>query len=118
MDASGPAPGGAGEGRGQQAASPGVFFEPVTEENIDKTERDVIMKANKAIVGLESALASWDAADDKPDYLRGEFEKYRLLHDALVDWETDMLRSMGQRMDFFERVDRLKEFIRIADRYT
>ncbi len=100
------------------AQEPVPEFERVTENNIERTERDILVRVNRSISSLESALAGWDAAKEKPDDLREEYERSRLLHDAIVDWETKMLRSMGERMGFFERVERLREFIRIVERYA
>jgi hypothetical protein len=101
----------AGEAKGQEQRI------GITEENIDAVEKETIDKVNKALSALETALASWDASPDKPEDLEPKFGTYRKLHDALVQWETKMLRSMGSELDFYSRVDRLKEFARICDTY-
>jgi len=89
----------------------------ITEENIEIVEKDTLEKVNNALSALESALASWDASPEKPEDLEPKFTKYRKLHDALAQWETKMLRSMDKELDFYSRVDRLKEFARICDTY-
>ncbi|MCI0504169.1 hypothetical protein L0Y65_05680 [Candidatus Micrarchaeota archaeon] len=96
----------------------GIESQPgITEANIEIVEKDTLDKVNKALGALESALAQWDASPDKPDDLEPRFLRYRKLHDALVVWETKMLRSMDRQLDFYLRVDRLREFARICDMY-
>ncbi len=89
----------------------------INEQNIGEIEQDTIQKVNKALSALESAIASWDASPDKSEDLQPRFMKYKRFHDALVDWETKMLRTPGSQLDFYSRMERLKEFSNICYTY-
>ncbi len=103
-----------------QPAAPGPAGseEPVTEENITEVEKEAMEKVSKAISALESALATWDAGKDRPPELKEKFQKLRGLHDAFAEWETKMLRETGKETDFYKRVDRLWEFVKICKAYS
>ena len=91
--------------------------EPVSEKNIDLVEKETIARANKALSALEIAIASWDAAETKPEHLRDKFKKYRRLHSALSDWEEGMLKALGKKQEFQERISRLQDYVRIYSYY-
>lgn len=92
--------------------------EGVNPENIDEVEKETIDRANKALSALEVAIASWDAAIEKPERLKEKFSRYRKLHDALAGWEKRMLQSMGMKEDYSSRVSRLQEFVNICHTYS
>jgi hypothetical protein len=91
--------------------------EAITESNIEEVERVTLEKVNKALSALESALAAWNASPDKPADLEPKYSRYMRLHDSLVRWETNLLRSSGREMDFYSRLDRLREFSHICEAY-
>lgn len=90
----------------------------LTKENIDLVEKETIDKVNKTISALEAALATWNAAKEKPDDLKDKFAGYEKLHDALVGWESKALKSLGKKESFGDRVERLREFVDICCAYS
>lgn len=107
-------PSGEGAGNGE----PGLEMEPIDEDNIEKAEKETIDKVNKAITALEKALAEWEGSSDKPEDMKDTFIRYQGFHDSLALWETKMLRTPGEGLDFFSRVDRLWEFVKICRAYA
>ncbi|MEW6721945.1 MAG: hypothetical protein AB1324_01645, partial [Candidatus Micrarchaeota archaeon] len=95
-------------------AEPPRAPEPITQDNIDRIEKETIANVSRAITVLESVMAQWDALKSQPEDLQGEMAKYRDFHDALTDWETRMLRAAGEGISFDERLDRLREFVNIC----
>lgn len=90
----------------------------ITEDNIGQAEKETISKVSRAISALEKALAEWDASDERPENLDEDFGRYKAFYEALAKWETKMLRTAGQELDFFTRVDRLREFVEICHAYA
>ena len=90
--------------------------DPITANNIDEYEKETISVASRAIFVLEDALAKWDSLKDKPEDLRPEFDNFRNFHANLVEWTQKILRSRssGEEVDFYSRVDRLKEYAKIC----
>lgn len=86
----------------------------VNENNIDQIEKETIERVNNTLSVLETAIASWEASDEKPVDLEPKFKKYKRIHNALVEWETNMLKSMGRYRDFDSRVHHLQEFVDIC----
>ncbi len=102
----------------QKPAPPAKGQQPaINEDNIGQFEQDTIQRVNKALSALETAIASWDASPDKPEDLQPKFMKYKRFHDALVDWETKMIKNPGSELDFYSRLERLKEFSNICYTY-
>lgn len=89
----------------------------INEKNINDVEKETLNKANKALSALEIALASWDAAEPKPEHLQSKFTKFRRLHAALEDWEKKMLISSKHNEEFSRRIERLYDFVRICNFY-
>jgi hypothetical protein len=89
--------------------------EPITERNIDKIEQETVKEVSRAIMVLESALAQWNGLDKKPQELEEDYERYQSFHDALEDWETKALRSMGKAMTFEQRLEHIREFVSICN---
>ncbi len=89
----------------------------ITENNIELVEKDTMQKVNRALSALETAIAKWDSAKDKPEDLVPKFKKYKRYHDALAQWEKKMLKNPGRGMDFYARVERLGEFASICYAY-
>jgi len=100
-----------------QSAPPAPIGE-ISEANIEDIETEAIDKVNRTITVLEGALATWDAAKEKPRDLQDRFSRYRQFHDALAMWETKALKSRGQREDFNTRVQRLREFVDLCYAYA
>ena len=92
--------------------------ELITEATIGDAEQETIHKVSRAISALEKALAEWDASEEKPEHLEEDFDRYRGFLEALGKWERKMLLSAGQELDFFTRVDRLREFVEICQAYS
>ncbi|MFH1520528.1 MAG: hypothetical protein ABID61_02705 [Candidatus Micrarchaeota archaeon] len=90
------------------------FGQPVDESNIDLVEKKVIEKVNNTISVLEGAIAKWDNAKTKPKNLEPKFLGYKKLHTALSEWEQQALIKQNRRQDFYERVNRLQEFVNIC----
>lgn len=89
----------------------------ITEKNIEFIEKDTMQKVNRALSALETAIAKWDGAKDKPEDLVPKFKKYKRYHDALAQWEKKMLKNPGRGLDFYARVERLGEFANICYAY-
>jgi hypothetical protein len=99
-------------------AAAGPVVEPITEKNIDRIEANVIKEVSRTISTLESGLAKWDGLDNKPDDLVPDFERYKKFHDELENWEATALRSIGKPLTFEQRMERLRDFVRICYAYT
>ena len=95
-----------------------IAANPVTEENITEVEKEMMEKVSKAISALESALATWDASGEKPEELAEEFRKFKGLRDAFAEWEAKMLKDFGKETNYYKRVDRLWEFVKICKAYS
>ncbi|NYZ73674.1 hypothetical protein H0O00_00870 [Candidatus Micrarchaeota archaeon] len=93
-------------------------LEDLSETNVDDVEKEAIEKVNRTITVLEGALATWDAAKEKPIDLKDRFSRYKQFHDALATWETKALKSRGKQEDFNTRVQRLREFVDICYAYA
>ncbi|MDD5172288.1 MAG: hypothetical protein PHF60_04605 [Candidatus ainarchaeum sp.] len=102
---------------GNQSA-PSAPIEEISETNIDVVEKEAIEKVNRTITVLEGALATWDAAKEKPVDLKDRFSKYKQFHDALMSWETRALRSKGKTENINSRVQRLREFVDLCYAYA
>ena len=99
-------------------SSPPATMGEVSEASIDGVETEAIDKVNRTITVLEGALATWDAAKEKPMDLKDKFSRYKQFRDALATWETKALRSRGKSDDFDTRVQRLREFVDICYAYA
>ena len=88
----------------------------ITEKNIEQVEKETIEIASRAIYVLEDALSKWEGFGDKPEEIKVEFDKFKSFHSALVEWEQKILKSKAsdEQLDFYARVDRLKEYARIC----
>ena len=71
-------------------------------------------RVSHALSVLENALAEWEASEDKPFELEETFGNYRDFHLSLEQWEAKMLKTPGKELDFFSRVDRLREYVNIC----
>jgi hypothetical protein len=91
-----------------------TIYPQVDERNIDQVEKETIDKVNKTLSALETAIASWDAAKEKPEDLRPKFQRYRRLHDVLSEWEAKVLRDRTKDTDYDTRIHRLHEFVDIC----
>jgi hypothetical protein len=89
--------------------------EPITEENIDRIEKETIAEVSRAITVLESVIAQWDALEKKPEDIKGDFTRYKRFHEALTEWETRILRSASGELDLGRRIHRLGEFVKICN---
>ncbi len=101
-------------GARSQRALPGH----VDEGNIDSVEEETLEKVGKTLSALELALASWDAAKEKPESLRPKFAKYRLLHDMLIQWQKKAQRAAGKKAAFEKKVAVLWDFVDICRDYS
>jgi hypothetical protein len=99
-------------------SAPSAPIEDISETNIDDIEKEAIEKVNRTITVLEGALATWDAAKDKPVDLKDRFSKYKQFRDVLAVWESKVLKSRGKREDFNSRVQRLREFVDLCYAYA
>lgn len=105
----------------KRPASAGARAAPIddiNEANIDDVEQQAIDKVNRTITILEGALATWDAAKEKPMDLKDRFARYRQFHDALAAWETKALKARDKTEDLNSRVQRLREFVDICYAYA
>ena len=92
--------------------------DPINEDNIAGVEIETIHKVSHALSVLETALSEWEASEEKPEDLVMKFEGYRQFHNDLEEWEKRMLLSAGEHLDFFSRVDRLRDFVFICKKYA
>ncbi|MBU0532601.1 hypothetical protein KKB44_03845 [Candidatus Micrarchaeota archaeon] len=90
----------------------------VNKKNIDQIERETIQRVNKTLSALEVAIASWDAATDKPEDMKPKFMKYKWFHEALTEWERKALQSLSRKEEYESRLQRLQEFARICHAYS
>ena len=84
-------------------------------ENLEKLSME---KSDEVISAIENAMAVWDASKEKPAGLELRLNRLRYLYEALVKWETKMLRYSAKKNDLAARVERLKEFSGICRRYA
>lgn len=84
---------------------------------IAQMERFALEKANRTISAIENAFAVWDAASAKPEDQELRMERLRVFYDAIVAWEKKTLKTLGKDDQAQERVERLREFVRICQRY-
>ena len=87
-------------------------------DQIDEMEKESLEKANKAISAIENAIAVWEASPDKPEDLKARIERLKFFYDSLVGWEKRSLQTAGKAEARDERVERLKEFVRICTSYS
>ncbi len=85
---------------------------------VDELEKIALEKANKALSTIENAIAIWEASEQKPLELKGRIERLRYFHDALANWEKNMLISFADSQEAEERMDRLREFSNICYSYA
>jgi len=90
----------------------------VSEINIEEVEKETIEKVSRTISVLENSIAIWEAAKDKPDNLREEFERFKGFCKALSEWETKELKMKRKGVDFGNRIGLLKEFTDICQMYA
>jgi hypothetical protein len=95
--------------------NPGIV-EEINEGNIDEIEKKTIEKVLGAVSTLESSLAVWDGAKEKPKIMAARFEGYRRLHDALTRWLSGAVKAGkgGSKESFEARLQRLREFADIC----
>ncbi len=98
---------------GSEDGSAGVSFQI---DRLDDLERLALSASNKVITAIESAVAVWNAAGQRPAELKPRIIRLQYLHGSLSIWEQKMLRSLG-RGDMTYRVDMLRQFSRIFDSY-
>ena len=86
--------------------------------DVEEMEKLTMKKANKALTTIESALAAWDASEEKPEDMAIVVNRLRFFHNALSEWEKKMLVSISKGADISERVERLREFSDICHTYA
>lgn len=86
--------------------------------DVEQMEQLTMNKANKALTTIESALAAWDASEEKPEDMALVVNRLRFFHDAVAEWEKKMLISISKGADISERVERLREFSNICHTYA
>ena len=84
----------------------------VTEDSIDKIEKETLDMVIKSLPEIEKNIAGWDSLKHKPEALKQKFERYRLLHESLSGWARRVLTSQG--IDYESRLDRMWEFVSIC----
>lgn len=89
----------------------------IDDSNIAEEERETIRIASSTISALESALAAWEAAKDKPEEFAEKFGRYAKFRDSLAEWLTLMLRAKDNGDGLKARQGRLRDFIRICRDY-
>ncbi|MFH0884252.1 MAG: hypothetical protein V1861_00915 [Candidatus Micrarchaeota archaeon] len=91
-------------------------IEEINETNIEEIEKKTMDMALKAISTLESSLAVWDGAKEKPKEMADRFEGYRRLHTALTKWVSGVLKARkgGAIPAFEDRLQKLREFTDIC----
>ena len=88
----------------------------MTPDSIDELEGLALEESNRIISSIESLMATWELADDKPQEYASDVHRLRFVHQSLSDWERRMLRRSG-RMGAEERMSMLRQFSRIFDPY-
>ncbi len=96
----------------------GVHAPRVDQSNIDAVGKETMERAARTLSALRVAIASWNTSPDKPEELRPKFQKYRLLHDALLGWQRKALKVVGRKGAFDEKVETLWEFVDICQTYA
>lgn len=99
----------------RKVAKAGV--QPVNSGNMEQVEKETMEKVNRTISALETAMAAWDAAREKPEELKPKFTRYNQLHEVLSRWQTKALRSLG-KAEYGERVQLLWEFVDLCKTYN
>lgn len=101
-------------GKRMGAAAEAAYPPPnLTESEIVLIEKETMEKVSGTISALESALASWELSEDKPEELKEKISRYKTVHEALSVWQTKALKAYG-KSDVGERVRLLREFVGIC----
>jgi hypothetical protein len=101
--------------RGKKGEATGSRYPPpnLSESEVVLIEKETMERVSDTISALEGAMASWEISKDKPEELRGKFAKYKVVHEALSNWQTKALKSYG-KSDVGERVRLLWEFVELC----
>lgn len=90
----------------------------VSKDNIDEMENETINRVNKTLSALEVAISTWEASKEKSEDLKPKYMRYIWFHDALTQWERDMLINRGKERAYEDRMARLQEFASICNAYA
>ncbi len=78
-------------------------------QKINELEKLALQTSNRTISSIENAVATWDAAGEKPFELEPDILRLKNVHGKLCEWEIKMLKSMG-RADLHDRIHLLEQF--------
>lgn len=100
-------------GKRGEAAGSGHSPPNLSESDVVRIEKETMERVSDTISALEGAMASWEMSKDKPEELKGKFAKYKVVHEALSNWQTRALKTYG-KSDIGERVRLLWEFVELC----
>ncbi|MCI0503509.1 hypothetical protein L0Y65_02250 [Candidatus Micrarchaeota archaeon] len=86
---------------------------PVSMEELEGKALDA---SNRIITSIESLMAAWELAADKPQEFASDIHRLQHVHQCLTEWERRMLKRSG-KMDADERMLMLRQFSRIFEPY-
>ena len=89
----------------------------MSSDTLDELEGLALKSSNHAISEIESLLATWELAKDRPQEYADDVARYRSVHQSLSDWERRMLKSIG-KADDRERAVLLRDFSRIFKQHN
>ncbi|MEW6721941.1 MAG: hypothetical protein AB1324_01625 [Candidatus Micrarchaeota archaeon] len=77
-------------------------------EDMEKMEKLAIATSNRVMSAIESAVASFEAAGERPASLKPRIVRLKSVHSSLSVWERDML--LAARGTIEKRLSLLRKF--------
>ncbi len=84
-------------------------------ESLDELEGPALEASNRIISSIESLMATWEAAKDKPQEFAADVNRLRFMHQSLCEWERRILRI--PKADLSGRKAILQRFSEILEPY-
>ncbi len=81
-------------------------------KDMDRMESLALEESNRIIGAIEVAVASWEAAGERPVELRPRILKLKDIHRSLSVWERSMLLSLAKK-SMERRIAQLARFAEI-----
>lgn len=100
------------------SATPSVENTDTPVKEIEEMEALTLEKANHAISAIENAIAIYQATKVQSEEYRLEMNNLKFFHDALANWETELLRGMSKHEEISTRIERLRRFSDICYNYA
>ncbi len=86
--------------------------------DVDGMEQRTIEKVSHTMSAIESAIAVWDAAKNKPAHLKARVTRLKRFYEALAKWEKKTLKARAMGSDMEERLMRLHHFSELCHSFA